>query len=116
MAPLRRSALSLTLLAVFGGLAAAQTPSATVVGRVVDPTSAVVHGATVRVRNVATNEVRTAQTQVDGNYTVAALPAGIYDVTFEKEGFKQLRQQDLELQIGQTARIDGMLQVGASAQ
>jgi outer membrane receptor protein involved in Fe transport len=116
MTTLRRSALSLTLLTFFGGLAAAQAPSATVVGRVVDPTNAVVHGATVRVRNLATNEVRTAQTQVDGNYTVAALPPGNYEVTVEKEGFKQLHQQDLELQVGQTARVDATLQVGASAQ
>src|SRR4051794_14324746 len=86
MTTLRRSALSLALLTFFGGLAAAQAPSATVVGRVVDPTNAAVHGAAVRVRNAATNDVRTAQTQVDGNYTVAALPPGNYEVTVEKEG------------------------------
>ena len=37
-------------LLIAAGVAAAQTPSATVVGRVLDPTGAAVSGATVRVR------------------------------------------------------------------
>ena len=101
---------------VFAGLAAAQTPTATLVGRVVDATRAGVTGADIRVRNVETNEVRSAQTQLDGEYTVPSLSPGAYEVTIEKPGFKLLHESNLVLQIDQTARLDAQLEIGAVAQ
>jgi hypothetical protein len=98
---------------VFAGLAAAQTPTATLVGRVVDATGAAVTGADIRVRNVETNEVRTAQTLLEGEYTVPGLSPGAYEVTIEKPGFKLLRENNLVLQIDQTARLDAQLEIGA---
>src|SRR4051794_18155383 len=73
MKTINRTLAALLLLA---GLAAAQTPSAILVGRIVDPTNAAVAGAAIRVRNVDTNVVRTAETQLEGEYTVAALTPG----------------------------------------
>jgi len=101
---------------IFAGLAAAQTPTATLVGRVVDSTHAGVAGASVRVRSVDTNEVRTAQSLIDGQYTVANLAPGFYDVTIEKTGFKALHETKLELQVDQTARLDATLEVGMVSQ
>src|SRR4051812_2781535 len=107
---------SVTLLLFAAAVAAAQTPSATLVGRIVDPSSAAVVGASVRVRNVDTNDTRVTETKVDGEYTVAALAPGNYEVTVEKDGFKLLRQEQLILQVGQIARVDGVLQIGAVSQ
>jgi hypothetical protein len=103
-------------LGIFVGMAAAQTPTATLVGRIVDASRAGVADATIRVRSVETNEVRTAATQVDGEYTVSSLKPGFYEVTIEKAGFKQLRQTNLELQVEQVARLDATLQIGAVTQ
>src|SRR5215831_11731337 len=114
MTTFQKSATLLLIASLFAGFAAAQSPSGTIVGRIVDSSSAAVIGATVRVHNVDTNEVRTTATKVDGEYTVAALQPGNYEVTVEKEGFKMLRQEHLVLQVGQTARVDGTLQVGAT--
>ena len=111
-----KSVALLTLLSVFAGLSFAQTPTATLVGRIVDGSQAAIVGATIRVRNVDTNDIRTAQSQVDGEYTVSTLPPGNYQVIVEKEGFKQLREQNLELQVDQTARLDAQLQIGALSQ
>src|SRR5438270_2257774 len=72
--------------------------------------------ASIKVRNVETNAVRTVQTQVDGEYTVAALNPGRYEVTIDKDGFRQLKEQDLELQVGQIARVDAALQLGTATQ
>jgi outer membrane receptor protein involved in Fe transport len=90
----------------------AQTPSATIVGRIVDATDLAVSGATVRVRNIDTNELRTAESQSNGDYTVSNLRPGTYEVVIEKPGFKQLRQSNLDLQVEQTARMDARLQLG----
>jgi len=100
----------------FAGLVAAQTPTATLVGRIVDSSKAGVAGATVRVRDVNTNEVRTVQSLAEGDYTVSNLPPGTYEVSIDKSGFKQIHESSLELQVDQTARLDAQLEVGALSQ
>jgi hypothetical protein len=94
-------------------IAAAQTSSGSIVGRVTDSTHAMIASASIKVRNVATNQTRTAETQIDGQYTVSNLPAGDYDVTVDKAGFKQVRETNLELQVEQVARLDVQLDVGS---
>ena len=69
----------------------AQSPTATLVGRVSDATGASVPGAAVRVVNTATNDRREVQSDLDGNYTVTNLTPGVYVVTAEKAGFRRLR-------------------------
>src|SRR5258708_4529723 len=109
----RSAALFPAAILVFAGFAVAQTPTATLVGRINDASHAGVPAATIQVRNVNTNQLRTAQSQADGEYTVSNLAPGAYEVVIDKPGFKQLRESNLELQVGQTARLDALLQVGA---
>jgi hypothetical protein len=110
---MRTKSFTLTGLAlVLGASALAQTPSATIVGRITDATGAVVAKATIRARNVNTNEVRTTESHADGTYALSSLPPGSYEVTIELSGFKPLRQSQLELQVEQTARVDGRLETG----
>src|SRR5258708_1473648 len=106
----------LAALLILAMWAAAQTPSATLVGRIVDSTRAGVPGAAIKVRDVNTNEIRTVESQADGQYTISNLPPGAYDVTIEKSGFKLLRESNLELQVEQTARLDAQLEVGTATQ
>ena len=98
---------------LFAGLMAAQTPAATLVGRVIDASRASVVDASIRVRDVNTNEIRTARSTAEGEYTVSTLSPGTYEVTIEKAGFKTLRETALELAVDQTARLDVVLQIGA---
>jgi len=100
----------------FAGLLSAQTPTATLVGRVEDPSRAAIPGASVQVLNVDTHDARTAQSQDNGEFTVSNLPPGKYEVTIEKQGFRRLRETDLELLIDQTARLDARLEVGSVAE
>ncbi len=109
---------SLYLLAALGmaGIASAQAPTATLVGHVVDPSSAAVVGATVDVRDTATNQVRTTHTGTQGEYTISDLPISHFDVTITKPGFESLQKTGLELAADQTARLDATLQVGSVSQ
>jgi len=101
------------LSTLFTGSLFAQSPTANIVGRVVDQTGAVIADAKIRVRHVETRDLREVATDVSGEFTVANLPPGHYRIMVEKEGFKRLDERGLELQIDQTARLDFTLQVGA---
>lgn len=94
-------------------LAQAQAPTATLVGHVTDASNAAVAGATVKVRNTATNQIRTTETGPTGDYTVADLPAGVFEVTISKQGFQEIRQTNLEMSAEQKVRLDETLRVGA---
>lgn len=91
----------------------AQAPTATLVGHVTDPSNAAIPGATVTVRNTATNQVRTTVTGPTGDYAIADLPAGVFEVTITKPGFQQIRQTNLEMAAEQKVRLDETLRVGA---
>ena len=61
--------------------------SASISGRVTDPTGAVVPGATVTVKSLETGATRTGATNGSGDYTVLGLPLGTQEVKAEKPGF-----------------------------
>jgi hypothetical protein len=90
----------------------AQGIRATVTGRVVDSSGAVVAGARVTISNVGTNETRSVQTGDEGDYTIPQLPPGEYSLTVEQTGFKKAVQR-FTLETGQGARIDISLVAGA---
>jgi hypothetical protein len=88
-----RIALPGTLLLLFGYYAAGQEITATISGRVTDPTGAVVPGATITV--VSTDKavtVRSLRTSGGGQYAVPLLSVGHYNVTAEASGFNRSSQ------------------------
>ncbi len=93
--------------------AAAQTVNAGFHGTVADSSGAVLPGAKVEVKNLATNLVREATSSDVGFYTITQLPPGHYTVTASKEGFAAARQADVELLVNQDAELNFSLQVGA---
>jgi hypothetical protein len=107
---IHRWLLPATLLSTVPVLA--QAPTATLVGRVTDVSSAVIPGATVEVRNAGTNQLRTVKTTGQGEYTVTTLDPGTYQVTISRAGFQTSKQDRLQLEADQTARLDVKLQVG----
>src|SRR5579862_9859918 len=94
----------------------AQTDRGTITGTVTDPAGAVIAGAMIQAKNEATGALYQAATSVTGNYTVAQLPAGTYDLTISAPGFKQYVRAGLVVEVAGILRIDGMLQVGAATE
>lgn len=94
----------------------AQTPAATVTGRVSDASKAVVSGATVRIQSVSTGESRQMETGAGGEFTITNLAPDSYEIFVEKSGFRSLREKGIVLQVDQTARFELHLEVGAVQQ
>ena len=94
----------------------AQTPRATITGRVVDPTAAVIPGATVVATEQATGvEYRTA-TSDTGNYVLQQLPVGRYDVSVDATGFRRYLQKDIQINVAQTLTLNVTLEVGQTSE
>jgi Carboxypeptidase regulatory-like domain/TonB dependent receptor len=81
-------------------------------GRVVDPNGAVVAGANITVRNLATGLERATKTDSEGNYQVAALPIGTYRVEVRASGFQTQIVESLIAEVGRSVVQDFRLQVG----
>ncbi len=81
-------------------------------GEVQDPSGAVVQGASVKARAVATNLVVNATSKSDGSFSIRDLPIGTYEVTFAKEGFKTAVYPNIIVQGNLTATVNAKLSPG----
>jgi hypothetical protein len=111
-----RSLLAIGCLFVFTCVAVAQTDRGTITGTVTDPAGAVIAGANIQAKNVATGLTYPAASSATGNYTVAQLPAGTYDLTVTSAGFKQYVRAGLVVEVAVTLRIDAAMQVGTATE
>jgi len=92
--------------------AAAQLPTATILGTVRDSGGAVVPGATITVTNTDTGFSRTGVTGGDGTYRLPALPVGRYEVRVELQGFRTAVRSGLTMTVGQEALLNFTLDLG----
>jgi len=66
------------------------------------------------VTNVGTKATFPITTNQAGYYAVPFLQPGIYSITYSQPGFQTVNRTNVELQLGQNARIDVTLQLGAT--
>lgn len=102
----------LLLIAVSSGLAFAQTSSATITGRVIDPADLPVGKALVTVRAVDSALERTVTTAADGTYRIAALPPGAYRLEVAHDSFSRYVIPRLQLQVLQNLDLTIPLKLG----
>ena len=111
----RRFLLVLFSILIFAACASAQLSlsQAQLNGTVRDQQGGAVLRAKVTLRNVDTNQAYTATTNTSGNYLLANLPPGNYELTIDQTGFRQERRK-VTLSVGQTATLDIGLAVAGS--
>ena len=90
----------------------AQTDRGTITGRIIDPAGAVVANAAIEARNTGTGAVYRVASSATGNYTIAQLPSGTYEITVTVTGFKKFVRSGLTIEAAQTIRVDAALEVG----
>ncbi len=92
----------------------AQGDRGTITGTISDPAGAVVPNAAVEVRNQATDFRIPVGTSSTGNYTLANVPVGTYDLTVTASGFKKFVRPGIIVNVGGTIRVDATLEVGST--
>src|SRR5271154_3917956 len=91
----------LGLIALLPSSLSAQSTGGRIVGRVADPTGAVLSGVKVTLVNEATGASRDAQTNDSGDYNFVSIPPGVYRLEFEETGFKKNLRKGVTLEVNQ---------------
>ena len=100
------------MLAVYPVSALAQSQTTgRITGTVKDPNGAIITGAEVTIKNLATTEERRFTTDADGNYSVQFVSPGTYRVSVTAHGFKKT-EREVRVVITETSRVDLTLDVG----
>ena len=94
----------------------AQSDRGIITGTVSDPAGAVVAGAALEARSIETGALYQAASTDTGNYTLAQLPVGTYELSVTVPGFKKYVRPGLTVQVAQTVRIDVVMEVGAATE
>ena len=91
----------------------AQTPTASVVGRVTDASGAVLPGVTVIITNPDTTRSSEAVTNGQGDYTILFLNPARYVLEATLAGFRTYKRSVFTLEVEQTLRLDVRMELGA---
>jgi hypothetical protein len=105
---------ALSVALVIPALLMAQGASGRIVGRIADPTGAVLAGAKITLVNDATGISRDALTNDSGDYSFVEVVPGTYTVTFELTGFKKNVQKAITVDVNQVVTLNSTLQIGGS--
>ncbi len=108
------SRISLVFLLALCALAPALAQDTGVLtGSVSDASGAVVVGAHITAINVATNFEAATASNSEGLYRLPFLRPGTYRLKFTAPGFKTLSRENVELRVGATLPIHGVMELGA---
>ncbi len=88
-----------------------QNGRAEIVGTVTDQTGAVVAGADVELRNVASGKIRPATADASGRFSFSGLPKGDYVIQVTQQGFKTAAEA-LTLDARDRAVLSAVLSIG----
>src|SRR5258706_10919665 len=94
----------------------AQAPSATVVGRITDPSGAVVPGIQINLTSVDRNVAQQGTSNGLGDFTIPYVQPGRYTLEARGDGFRGYRHAEFKLALDQILRIDIQLEVGATTE
>ena len=110
-----RAALWLSVFAVIAALtcpAWAQSTGGRILGRVTDPTGAVLANVKITLVNEATGVSRSVQSNENGDYSIVEVQPGTYHVEFEQTGFKTNIQKAITVEVNQVLTLNSIMQIG----
>jgi hypothetical protein len=109
--------LSLSLfvasLVAIPAIAQTQITTGTIQGVIQDANGAALPGATVELKNIDTNLMRTTTSDEDGRFVAPQLPSGRYSLTVSKTGFATLVVEKADLTVGQAMNLPLTMKVSS---
>jgi hypothetical protein len=112
---MKKAATLLLALLLFAPAAWTQVQAGRIVGTVTDPNKAVVPNATVTIANIGTNQSQTLATNGVGDFVLTPADPGFYTVTVVASGFDKAVANNVEVVVGQAARVDVTLKIGETS-
>src|SRR4030095_2373614 len=100
---------TLILFLALGALAApaaAQIDQGRLTGTVKDAQGGVLPGVTVTAKSPALIGTRSVVTEAAGTYSIASLPTGEYELTFELAGVQSFKRSGIQLTLRQITTLD----------
>ncbi len=110
---MRATATMVACVLLIFGVAYAQSDRGTITGTIADPAGAMIPNAQIEAKNTATGATYQTVSSSTGNYTLAQLPVGVYQLTASMSGFKQYVRTGITVMVAQILRIDINLEVGS---
>src|SRR5262245_24574176 len=108
--------LALVLLTAVPRAVPDSTSYGSIEGVVSDPSGAVVPGAAIRIRPLATAATLTTTTNGQGLFWFPVVPTGAYDLAVEKGGFATWTQKDISVTVGARVNLAVSLVVAIAEQ
>ena len=99
-------------LGILFAVAVLAQDTGSITGTVRDTTGAVIPGAKVTLRNTAQGSIYKTISNGNGDYLVAGLPAGRYDLSISVKDFKGYEAWGIVLRVAQKARADAVMVIG----
>lgn len=107
--PLLRWAAGVFLLVSF---AVAQVATGSLGGTVSDPNGAFIPDAVVTAVSTVTGTQLVTRTNQAGLYLFPAMPVSVYNLTVEKQGFKRVARENIEIRVAQRTDLNLSLEIG----
>ncbi len=92
----------------------AQGTGGRILGRIVDPSGAVLAGTKVSATNDATGVAHDVLSSDSGDYVFPDLPVGTYSLAFDLTGFKKSVRHAIALDVNQVITLNMTMQLGAA--
>ena len=109
----QRPLAAIGIVLALGTSAFAQSGLADIRGTVVDDSNAALPGVSVTATHIDTGTSRTAVTSTTGVFLMPALQVGRYKLQLELAGFNTVIQENLLLEVGQSAALSFTMKIAA---
>jgi len=103
-----------SLCLICSTLVTAQGTGGRILGRVSDPTGAILAGVKVTLTNDATGLSSETVTNDNGDYGFPQVPVGVYRMEFDLTGFKKNLQRSVSVSLNQIVTLNSVMQIGAT--
>ena len=105
--------LAVSLMILGGGVVSAQVETGQISGTVTDQSGALLPNASVSVKNLGTNAMRTTQSSASGLYQVSGLAPATYQVTVNSGSFKPFISK-VEVTVGGRVTVDAKMSINTT--